>query len=202
MPLWLELIISWVNKLRRHMISTACFNYLQAYCNWMNVRLLEVVANASGNSKLVNLFIKIKSIPKHYEKFGIVFHIIRSEPSITVKYKQHLMAKILIMLLQIDLEQLIRYCEPYLIKDIAKHMLIRTIEEGSLKITWFIPTDKVHESYLSALMLPQESRLDSYLQIGDWVVYNPLLVLQMLQRECCKLIMCTIFTHMSQLGSE
>ena len=76
-------------------------------------------------------------------------------------------------------------------------MLIGTIEEGSLKITWFIPTDKVYESYLSALMLPHESRLDSYLQIGDWVVYNPLLVLQKLQRECCKLIMCTIFTHMS-----
>ena len=43
----------------------------------------------------------------------------------------------------VTIEQLIRYCEPYLIKDIAKHMLIGTIEEGSLKITWFIPTDKV-----------------------------------------------------------
>ena len=167
----------------------------KAYCNWMNVRLLEVVANASGNGKLVNLVKNYKD--KIYSKTlrevwdCIPYHTVRTK--YYSKIQETFDGK---NPDNVTIEQLLRYCEPYLIKDIAKHMLIGTIEEGSLKITWFIPTDKVHESYLSALMLPQESRLDSHLQIGDWVVYNPLLVLQKLQRECCKL-MCTIFTHMS-----
>ena len=139
-----------------------------------------MIANASGNSKLVNLVKNYKDII--YSKTlrevwdCIPYHTVRT------KYYSKLQTKF-------DgkdpdnvtVEQLIKSCEPYLVKDIA--MLIGIIEEGSLKITWFIPTDEVNSTYLSALMLLQESRLDSYLQIGDWVVHHPLLVLQNLHKE-------------------
>ena len=152
----------------------------KAYCNWMNIRFLEVIANASGNSKLVTLVKNYKDVI--YSKTlrevwdCIPYHTVRT------KYYSKLQAKF-------DgkdpdnvtVEQLKRYCEPYLIKDIA--LLIGIIEEGSLIITCHIPTDEVYHTYLSALMLPQESRLDSYLQIGDWIVHQPLLVLQNLSRK-------------------
>ena len=152
----------------------------KAYCNWMNIRFLEVIANTSGNRKLVTLVKNYKDVI--YSKTlrevwdCIPYHTVRT------KYYSKLQATF-------DgkdpdnvtIEQLKRYCEPYLIKDIA--MLIAIIEEGSLIITFHIPTDEVYHTYLSALMLPQELRLDSYLQIGDWIVHQPHQVLQNLSRE-------------------
>ena len=154
----------------------------KAYCNWMNIRFLEVIVNASGNSKLVALVKNYKSII--YSKTlrevlsCIPYHTIRTKyySELQVKFDGKDPDNVTIA-------QLIRSCEPYLVKDIA--LLIGIIEEGSLTITCHIPTDKVYHTYLSALMLPQESRLDSYLQIGDWIVHHPLLVLQNLSKEYC-----------------
>ena len=152
----------------------------KAYCNWMNIRFLEVIASASGNSKLVKLVKNYKGVI--YSKTlrevwdCIPYHTVRT------KYYSRLQVKF-------DgkdpdnvtIEQLMRFCDPYVVKDIA--MLIAIIEEGSLKVTWYIPSDEVRNFYLAALILPQESRLDSYLQIGDWIVHHPLLVLQNLHKE-------------------
>ena len=152
----------------------------KACCNWMNIRFLEVIANASGNTKLVNLVKNYKDVI--YSK--TLREVLDCIPYHTVKtnYYSKLRAKFDGKDPDnITIEQLIKYCEPYLVKDIA--IQIGIIEEGSLKVTCFIPTDEVYHTYLSVLMLPQESRLDSYLQIGDWIVHHPLLVLQNLHRE-------------------
>lgn len=152
----------------------------KAYCNWMNIRFLEVIANASGDSKLVSLVKNYKGVI--YSKTlrevwdCIPYHTVRT------KYYSRLQVKFDGKDPDnITIEQLMRFCEPYIVKDIA--MLIAIIEEGSLKVTWFIPTDEVQNCYLAALMLPQESRLDSYLQIGDWIVHHPLLAIQNLYKE-------------------
>ena len=154
----------------------------KAYCNWMNIRFLEVMANASGSSRLVNLVknykevIYLKTLREVWD--CIPYHTVRT------KYYSRLQVKF-------DgkdpdnvtIEQLMRYCEPYVVRDIA--MLIGVIEEESLKVTWLIPTVEVYNFYLAALMLPEESRIDSYLQIGDWIVLHPLNVLQSLHKEYC-----------------
>ena len=154
----------------------------KAYCNWMNIRFLEVIANASGSSKLVNLVKNYKEVI--YSKTlrevwdCIPYHTVRTKyySKLQVKFEGKDPDNVTI-------EQLIRYCEPYVVKDIA--MLIGVIEEESLKVTWLIPTAEVHNFYLAALMLPEESRIDSHLQIGDWIVYHPLKVLQSLHKEYC-----------------
>ena len=153
------------------------------HCNWLNIRFLEVIAIASGNSKLKSIVHKYKKAiysKTLREVWGhIPYHTVRT------KYYSTLQAKF-------DgkdpdnmtVEQLKKMCEPYLVKDIA--MLITIIEEDSLRITWLIPTNAVYQAYLSSLMIPQESRLDSYLQIGDWIAYHPLHVLHNLHKEHCK----------------
>ena len=150
------------------------------YCNWMNIRFLEVIANASGNNNLVSLVKNYKDAIYSKKLQEVLDHI----PYHTVRTKYYSTLQIKFDGKDPDnvtVEQLIKHCEPYLVKDIA--MSIAIIEEGSLIITCHIPTDEVYHTYLSALMLPQESRLDSYLQVGDWIVHHPLLVLQNLSRE-------------------
>ena len=152
----------------------------KAYCNWMNIRFLEVMANASGSNKLINLVKNYKEVI--YSKTlrevwdCIPYHTVRTKyySKLQVKFEGKDPDNVTI-------EQLLRYCEPYVVKDIA--MLIGVIEEESLKVTWLIPTVEVHNFYLAALMLPEESRIDSFLQIGDWIVLHPLKVLQSLQKE-------------------
>ena len=155
----------------------------KAHCNWLNIRFLEVIVTASGNSKLKEIIHKYKKViysKTLREVWGYIpYHTIRT------KYYSTLQAKF-------DgkdpdnvtVEQLIKICEPYIVKDIA--MQITIIEEGSLRITCHIPTNAVYQTYLSALIIPQELRLDSYLQIGDWIAYHPLHVLQSLLKEYCE----------------
>ena len=152
------------------------------YCNWMNIRFLEVIANASGNSNLVTLVKNYKDAIYSKKLQEVLDHI----PYHTVRTKYYSTLQIKFDGKDPDnvtIEQLIKHCEPYLVKDIA--MLIAIIQAGSLIIACHIPTDEVYHTYLSALMLPQELRLDSYLQIGDWIVHHPLLALQNLSREYC-----------------
>ena len=153
------------------------------HCNWLNIRFLEVIATVSENNKLIGIINKYKKAI--YSKTlrevwdHIPYHTVRT------KYYSTLQAKF-------DgkdpdnmtVEQFKKMCEPYLVKEIA--MLITVIEEGSLRITWLIPTNAVYQAYLSALMIPQELRLDSSLQIGDWIVHHPLHVLHNLHKEHCK----------------
>ena len=151
-------------------------------CNWLDIRFLEAIATASGSSKLTNLIDNYKKVI--YSKtlrdvLGCIpYHKVRT------KYYSRLQAKFDGKNPDnVTVEQLKMMCKPYLLKKIAK--LIAIVEVNSLRITWLIPTNATYESYLSALMMPQELRLDSYLQIGDWVVHHPLHVLQNLQKEHC-----------------
>ena len=155
----------------------------KAHCNWLNIRFLEVIATAIGNSKLSDLIFSYKDAI--YSKTlceildQIPYHTVRSKyySTLQIKFdgKHHD---------SVTVRELKSMCKPYLITENA--MLIPLIEEDDLKITWLIPANTVHQAYLSALMLPQESRQDSYLQIGEWVVHQPLHVLQNLQKEHCE----------------
>ena len=64
-------------------------------------------------------------------------------------------------------------------------MLIAVIEGNSIRITWLILASTAYQTYLSALMIPKESRVDGYLQIGDCVVHHPLHVLRNLHKKHC-----------------
>ena len=155
----------------------------KAYCNWLNIRFLEVIATASENSKLKGIIHNYKKViysKTLREVWGhIPYHKVRT------KYYSRLKTKFGGKNPDnMTVEQLKKICEPYLVNDIA--MLITIIEEGSLRITCLIPTNSVYQIYLSALIVPQESRLDSYLQIGDWIAYHPLHVLQSLLKEYCE----------------
>ena len=155
----------------------------KAYCNCLNIKFLEVIATASGKSKLKGIVHEYKRTIYSKTLREVWGHI----PNHTVKAKCYstLQAKFNGKDPDnITVEQLKKMCEPYLVKDIA--MLITIIEECSLRITWLIPTNAVYQAFLSALIIPLESRVDSYLQIGDWVAHHPLHVLHNLQKEHCK----------------
>ena len=141
---------------------------------------MEVIATVSENSILKGIIDKYKKAIYSKTLREVWDHI----PYHTVRTKYYSTLKA-----QFDgkdpdnmtVEQLKKMCEPYLVKDIV--MRITIIEEGSLRITCHIPTIAAYQTYLSALIIPQELRLDSYLQIGDWVVHHPLHVLHNLHKE-------------------
>ena len=177
------------HKLSEQILRTGDINDLfqlfaenKPHCNWLHVRFLEVIAIASGNGELVNLIQSYKNIifsKKLREVWGCLpYHRVRTEyyTKLQVKFDGEDPDSVTV-------EQLKKMCEPYLIKEIALNFTI--IEEESLRITLLIPTTVVYKAYLSALMIPKELRLDSLLQIGDWVVHHPLHVLQNLQKHYC-----------------
>ena len=152
------------------------------HCNWLNIRFLEVIATVSENSQLIRLVDNYKTAI--YSK--TLREVWDYLPYHTVRTKYYSILKVKFDGQDPDnvtVEKLKRECEPYLIKGIA--LLIAVIEEDSLRISWLIPTDTVYQTYLSVLMIPEMSRLDSYLQIGDWVVHHPLHVLQNLHKKHC-----------------
>ena len=153
------------------------------HCNWLNIRFLEVIATASGNRKLANLIDSYKGAIYSKTLHEVWDYI----PYRTLRTKYYSTLQIKFDGKDPDtmtVKELLSKCEPYLVKDIA--MSIAVIEGGSLKITWLFPTNAVYQFYLSALMIPQESRLDSYLQIGDWIIHHPLHVLHNLRKEHCE----------------
>ena len=159
------------------------FAYNKEHCNWLNIRFLEVIATATGNSKLTGLIVSYKDAI--YSK--TLREVWGQMPYCKVRNKYHRTLQIKFDGKDPDtvtVREFKTMCEPYLSKKIAVSIAI--IDEGSLRITWLIPTTAVYQTYLSALMLPQESRLDSYLQIGDWVIHHPSHVLTNLHKEHCK----------------
>lgn len=165
--------------------ATTLFQFFaenKAHCNWMNIEFLEVIANASDNTKL-------RKLVENYKK--VIFsktlrEVWDSFPCQRIRTKYYSDLQIIFKDQDPDnvtVGQLIQFCEHYIIKDIANSLLIGSVGEGSLKVVLLIPSDKVYQTYLSVLMLPQELRLDSYLQVDDWVVHHPLQVLQNLHKE-------------------
>ena len=177
------------HKLSEQILRTGDINDLfqlfaenKPHCNWLHVRFLEVIATASGNSELVNLIRSYKKIifsKKLREVWGCLpYHRVRTEyyAKLQIKFDGKDPDSVTV-------EQLKKICEPYLIKEIALTFTI--IEEESLRVTWLIPTTVVYKAYQSALMISEDLRLDSLLQIGDWVVHHPCHVLQNLQKDYC-----------------
>ena len=177
------------HKLSEQILRTGDINDLfqlfaenKPHCNWLHVRFLEVIATACGNSELVNLICSYKKIifsKKLREVWGCLpYHRVRTEyyAKLQIKFDGKDPDSVTV-------EQLKKMCEPYLIKEIALTFTI--IEEESLRVTLLIPTTIVYKAYQSALIIPEDLRLDSLLQIGDWVVHHPRHVLQNLQKDYC-----------------
>ena len=61
--------------------------------------------------------------------------------------------------------------------EIGVGIQVMEVNKGSLVIKWVIQTNKVYQSCLTFLTIPQQSRSDKFLQIGNWVVHLPRLVL-------------------------
>lgn len=152
------------------------------YCNWVNIKFVELISNASGNRRLTNLINNYKEVI-FSKTLREVWNKIPAHDKRRTKYYSKLKAKYGKNPDDVTVKELTMMC-PKQMKDIA--VFIAVVEEKSLKITWLTPTDAVYQAYMSALMIPQELRLDNYLEIGDWLVYHPLHVLQNLCKEHCE----------------
>ena len=144
------------------------------YCNWMNVSFLRVIAIACGNKHLQSLIENytdvIYSKPLR-EVWDCIPHY-----SVRDKYYSELKATFGDKDPDNMTVQELMKSKPQLAKEIV--MLIAVVEEGSLLVTWLIPTDELYQAYLSFLTVPQQSRMDELIQFGNWVAYLPKNVLQ------------------------
>ena len=151
------------------------------YCNWIDIRLLEITAIASGCKKLENVVDSYRNaihsrtlkqvwkyIPQHskkskyYKKVSARFE--SKDPD------------------DVTVGELIS-CSRKLASKIALHVLLMNVIPNCLIITWLVPTDKVYHLLLSMLTLSQETREEDFLQIGTWEIYHPRFVLQKLRME-------------------
>ena len=95
----------------------------KAYCNWLNIRFLEVIVTASGNSKLEGIIHKYKTVIYSKTLSEVLGHI--SYHKARTKFYSELLAK-----LDgkdpddITVEQLKKMCEPYLL---AKFVMMITV---------------------------------------------------------------------------
>lgn len=71
--------------------------------------------------------------------------------------------------------------EPKLTTDIA--LLLAVVKVHSLLISWLIPTDVVYQAYLTYLTVPQQERIDRFIQFGNWMAHLPECVLQEEQKR-------------------
>ena len=151
------------------------------YCNWMNVRFLKVIANASGNRHLQSL-IKNYTDVIYSKSLREVWKCIPHD-SKGDKDKYYSEVKAIIGDKDPDsvtVEELLE-SKPKLAKEIA--MLIAVVQEDSLVVTWLIPTDELYQAYLSFLTVPQQSRMDELVKFGAWMAYLPQNVLEKYQQE-------------------
>jgi len=147
--------------------------------NWINIKFLETIATAvttvSGNSKLERLVQDYKNAI-YSRTLRQVWDDIPSYRQVKDKYYSELKSVFCDKDPDnVTVNEVITQCRPHLIKSIA--LDIMEISEGSLTISWLISTDEVYKVFLSLLTIPQESRKETFLQIGAWVVYHPQSVL-------------------------
>ena len=149
------------------------------YCNWMNVSFLKVIAIACGNENIQSLIENytdvIYSKPLR-EVWDCIPHY-----SVRDKYYSELKATFGDKNPDNMTVKELKKSRPQLAKEIA--MLIAVVEEGSLLVTWFIPTDELYQAYLSFLTVSPQSRMDELVQFGNWMAYLPKNVLQKYKQE-------------------
>ena len=151
----------------------------EVYFNWMNVEYLQTMAVASGNKKLEDLL-------KHYtdvilsKTLGEVWNDIPSFQKTKTKYYSQVRAKFHGKNPNDITIKDLKMCEPKCAEKIALDIV--RIDKGSVTITWCILAEKTYQAYLLSLNVPQELRMDDFLQIGSWVVFHPQLVIQKLRK--------------------
>ena len=163
------------------------FSENRIYCNWINLRFLDVIANSYINDSLVNLI-------KDYKQ--VIFskslcEVWSSLPHLSVKdeidkYYSELKQKLEDRNPDNMTVQELLDSEPEMTYKIA--MLFAVVQERSLLISWLIPTDEVYQAYLSFLTIPQQSRKDSFVQFGSWMAHHPECVLQEEKKKYGELI--------------
>ena len=153
------------------------FSENNMYFNWIHLSFLEIIANSYINDSLVNLI-------KDYKQ-AIFSKSLRevwnSLPHSSVKDKIDNYYSELKQKLgdkdpdNMTVQQLL-HSEPQLTRKIA--LLIAVVREESLLISWLIPTDEMYQAYLSFLTVPQQERIDNFIQFGYWMAHLPEYVLQ------------------------
>ena len=153
------------------------FSKNHAYCNWINLRFLDIIANSYVDDSLVKLI-------KDYKRaiFSKSLHEVwNSLPHFSVKDEVHKCFSELKQKLadknrhNMTVQELLE-SEPESTCKIA--MFLAVVQETSLLISWLIPTDEVYQAYLSFLTVPQQSRKDSFVQFGSWIAHRPECILQ------------------------
>ena len=167
------------NSLQLASDSEHLFGALAPHCNWMCIEYLETIAYAYKNDSLLNLI-------KNYN--DVIFSKTLREvwdyvPFYSVKDKYY--GELLAIFEDKDPNNLtvkeLNQRKPQLAKEIA--MLITVIRIQSLLISWLIPTNRVYQTYLSFLTVPQQSRKDVLVKFGNWKAYLPQIVLKEEQKK-------------------
>ena len=147
------------------------------HCNWLNIRLVEVIATASGNKKLEDLVSNYRT-EIYSRKLQQVLDYI-PQHKVKNKYYKEVTKRISKSPDNVTVRELIKYDRP-LANKIA--LILMSVTANCVSITWLVPTDKVYELFLFALTIPKQSREDDFLKIGSWIVYHPQSVLQDLKK--------------------
>lgn len=149
------------------------------YFNWMNVEYFRTMAIAADNTKLLGILENYTGVVLS-KTLGEVWDSIPSFHKTKVKYYTKVKAKFHGKNPNnVTIKDLKKY-EPRFAKKIALHIM--RVEKGSLSITWCILADEAYNAYQLALNIPQRSRMDTILQIGEWKVFHPQSVLQELEK--------------------
>ena len=155
------------------------FSENNMYFNWIHLSFLEIVANSYVNDSLVSLIEDYKQAI--FSKS--LREVWSSLPHSLVKDKIDNYYSELTQKLEgkgrnpddMTVQQLLN-SEPKLTMEIA--LLLAVVQEKSLLISWLIPTDQVYQAYLSFLTVPQQERIDNFIQFGNWIAHLPGYVLQ------------------------
>jgi len=157
----------------------ALLAYNPLYFNWMNIEYLQTMAIAAENPRLEEILKDYNDVVLS-KTLGEVWNLIPSFHKTKTKYYSKIRAKFHGKNPDdITIKDLKKY-EPKVAEKIALHIM--EITKGSLTITWSVLAEKAYQAYLLALIVPQESRKDDYLQIGTWIVYHPQSVIQELKK--------------------
>lgn len=149
------------------------------YCNWIDLRYLEIIADSFGDDSLVDLIDDYKQAiftKKLREVWKSLTHLSHKIDREVDKYYSEIKQKIADKNPDNMTVQELLDSQPGLTIEIG--LLIGVVQEASLLISWLIPTNVVYEAYLSFLTVPQQSRKDSFIQFRNWVAHSPGCVLQ------------------------
>ena len=152
------------------------------YCNWINLRFLEIIANSYVNDNLVNLIKDYKQV-FFSKSLQDVWHSLTYHYSVKDeidKCYSELQQKLDKNPDNMTVQELLD-SEPKLTTEIG--LLLAVVKVNSLLISWLIPTDMVYQAYLTFLTVTQQQRIDMFIRFGNWMAHLPECVLQEEQKR-------------------